>query len=172
MLRQKAFTLLAAPLCLWQPEYGPLSPAWSPDHQILATTKVNERFATPEGANYTLFLNGRPAYPKPEKSRWFSAYTNQHTFLTELEWAPDSQQLAFFEKIYDWEYTDPYNHDFDGRVTKNRYYLVIVSRTGNAAGYSIDQAPTNPTVAWHGSSKVALNGRIFDLQANRPGPIN
>lgn len=101
-------------LLFWQPGDAPLLPAWSPDRQILATTKVPERFATPEGANYTLLLNGHVVYPKPKKSHWFSAYTDQHTFLTELKWSPESHKLAFLEKVYDWEYSDPYNRDFEG----------------------------------------------------------
>lgn len=158
-------------LSFWQPGAAPLLPAWSPDHQILATTKVSERFVTPEGANYTLLLNGHVVYPKPEKSHGFSAYKDQYTFLTELKWSPESQKLAFFEKVYDWEYRDPYNRDFEGSASKKRYYLAIVSRSGIAAGYRIDRVPTNPRIDWHGASKVALNGRIFDLKVNPPGSI-
>ena len=166
-------TLTLLLLFFWQPGYGPLAPAWSPDHQVLATTRVSERFATPEGANYTLLFNGRVVYPKPnKKSGGFSAYQNQHTFLSELEWSQDSQNLAFIEKIYDWEYSDPYNSNFDGRVSNERYYLVILSRAGDAAGYRIQRAPTNPTVVWQGPSKVDINGQVFDLHANPPSPIN
>ena len=165
------FRLALVLLFFLQPGDAPLEPAWSPDHQILATTKVLDRFITPEGANYTLLLNGRAVYPKPRKSRWFSAYSNQHTFLTELAWSPDSQNVAFFEKVYDWQYSDPYNSDFQGEVSNMRYYLVIVSRTGTGAGYQIDRAPPDPRVDWLGNSKIALNGRRFDLHADPPRPI-
>lgn len=149
---------------------GPLPPAWSPDHQILATTTAPQRFVTPEGANYTLLLNGQAVYPKPRKSRWhwFSAYENQHTFLTRLEWSPDSQNIAFFEKVYDWEYGDERGRDFDGWVSGKRYYLAVVSRAGNALGYEIAKPPTAPEVYWRGPSTVGLNEQIFSIQTDPP----
>jgi len=151
---------------------GPLVPAWSPDHQILATTKVSERFVTPEGPNYTLLLNGCVVYPKPKKARWFSAYKNQHTFLTELHWSPDNQSVAFFEKVYDWEYSDPYNRDFEGSVSNKRYYVAIVSRTGKAVGYPVVRAPKNPHIDWRSPARLAFSGRIFDLQTDPPESID
>lgn len=166
-------TLILLVFFFWQPGWGPLEPAWSPDNQIFASTQASERFVTPEGANYTLLFNERVVYPKPnKKSRWFSAYQNQHTFLSELEWSPDSQNLAFVEKIYDWEYTDPYNRDFNGSVSKERYYLVVVSRAGHAAGYPIQRPLENPAVLWRGPSKIVIDGQVFDLHANPPSPIN
>ena len=157
----------------WQPGWGALDPAWSPDREVLATTKVSDRFATPEGANYALLLNGRMVYPKPtKKSSAFSAYQNQHTFLTELAWSPDSQNLAFLEKIYDWEYSDPYNGYFDGSVSNERYYLVIISRKGEAAGYVMQRVSANSKVVWRAASKVAVNGQVFNLDAKPPSPIN
>jgi hypothetical protein len=156
----------------FQVQDATLQPARSPDHQILATTKVSERNVTPEGADYKLLLNDRPVYPKPKKHSWHSMYQDQHTFLTELRWSPDSQHLAFFEKVYSWAYSDPYNRDFEGTVSNERYFLVIVSRDGRVAGYRIPKGLRKPDLAWQSDSKVALNNRVFDLQANRPGPID
>ena len=109
------FILLLSPLIVRD---QPLAPAWAPDHQALATTKVSEAFATPEGGNYQLLLNGQLVYPKKPKHSWFHAYEDQHTFLSKLAWSPDSRRLALVEKVYDWEYTDPYNRYFDGTVSR------------------------------------------------------
>ncbi len=164
-------TLSLLVLLLLLPGNRSLLPAWSPDHQILATTKVSERFVTPEGANYVLLLNGRPVYPEHKKARWSSAYTNEHTFLTELHWSPDSQRVAFLEKVYDWEYSDPYNRDFDGWASKIRFYLVVVSRDGKVAGYPLSWLLREGDVQWPAASKLTINGRLFDLDTNPPGPI-
>ncbi len=81
----------------------PLAPAWSPDHQIVATTKVPQAFVTPEGGNYSLLFNGKLVYLPRAKRSWFSAYEHWHSFLSPLAWSPDSQRVAFVEKIYSWE---------------------------------------------------------------------
>jgi hypothetical protein len=149
----------------------PFSPAASPDHQILATTKVDEGFVTPEGANYKLLLNGHLVYPGKRKHVWFHAYEDQHTFLSDLTWSPDSQHLAFAEKVYDWEYLDPYNRYFDGTVSKESFYLVIVARDGTVRGYQLLGVPGRDDPRWQDSHTVVLNQRPFDLQTNAPTPI-
>lgn len=149
----------------------PLVPVWSPDHQFLATTKVQQRLVTPEGGNYKLLINGKLVYPTKTRHGLFSAYKDQHTFLSELAWSPDNQDLAFIEKIYDWEYLDPYNSDFAGWASNMRYYLTIVSPDGVAKGYRLDHVPADFDVQWVGPDRVELNDRIFDLRANPPQPI-
>jgi hypothetical protein len=149
----------------------PLGPAWSPDHEVFATTQVPQAFVTPAGGNYSLLFNGKVVYPHKTKRAWFAAYENQHTFLSPMVWSPDSQHLAFVEKVYDWEYSDPFNRDFEGRVSNQHFYLVIVSRDGQASGYVLDRMPTRVDLRWKQADQITLNGRCFDLQANSPKPI-
>ncbi len=150
----------------------PLQPLWSPDHQVLARTQVEQRFVTPAGAGYCLVLNDRPTYPvRCDKPRRHPAYTNIHNFLSELAWSPDSRKLAVVEKIYDWEYSDPYNRDFDGEVKTQRFFLAIVSRDGPAAGFQLESAPPNAQPRWTDGNHLVLNGRTFDLNATPPQPI-
>jgi hypothetical protein len=150
---------------------NPLAPAWSPNHEYLATTKVGQRFVTPEGGNYKLFLNGKLFYPTKVAHGLFSAYKDQHTFLSELEWSPDSRHVAFIEKIYDWEYYDPYNRYWDGWASKMRYYLAIVSTDGTAKGYRLPEAPQSLSLAWLAAGRIVYNGHTFDLATNPPQPI-
>ena len=149
----------------------PLAPTWSPDHKVLATTKVPQAFVTPEGGNYRLLLNGSLTYPRKAKRAWFSAYENQHTFLSPLEWSPDSRHVAFVEKIYDWEYTDPYNRYFDGRVSNLHFYLAVVSLDGQASGYQLDHVPLNIQLEWKQADEISFNGRSFDLRNDVFKPI-
>jgi hypothetical protein len=145
----------------------PIVPAWSPDHEVLATTKVPQAFVTPEGGNYRLLLNGKVVYPTKAKRIWFSTYENQHTFLSPLEWSPDSQHLAFVEKVYDWEYTDPYNRDFTGRVSNLRFYLVVVSRDGQVSRYPLGPVPQELNLRWTEEDQIILNKRRFDIRTHR-----
>ena len=57
-----------------------VDPAWTPDHQVLVTTKVEEGFATPKGENYTLLLNGKLVHRKKVKHGWLHTYEEQYTF--------------------------------------------------------------------------------------------
>ena len=148
--------------------FRPLSPAWSPDHLILATTRAPQRFVTPEGADYTLLLNGRVVYPIRKKHHWLSTYENQHTFLSELVWSPDSSCIAFVEKVYGWEYADPFNSDFEGWATDKRFYLTVVSRTKQVIRYGIDHVQLPVALSWQDPDRIDLNGRIFDLRTDSP----
>ncbi len=149
----------------------PLQPSWSPDHKILATTKVPLSFATPEGADYSLLLNGELLYPPKVKRSWFAARDQWHTFLSELTWSPDSRAVAFVEKVYRWQYSDPYNRDFDGTVSQEHVYLAIVSREGKATGYELDPAPQEVQLSWPQAQRIVINGRAFNLETNPPEPI-
>ena len=149
----------------------PLAPAWSPNGQILASTKVPEQFVTPEGGNYKLLMNGKLVYPAKVPHGWFSAYKDQHTFLSPLVWSPNSQDVAFLEKVYDWEYYDPYNFYWEGRASKLRYYLAIVSADGRAFGYRLTQVPDDIELEWRGPEQLELDGRTLNLQTNPPQPI-
>ena len=149
----------------------PLAPAWSPDHGYLASTKVGQRFVTPEGGNYKLLLNGKLVYPTKVAHGLLSAYKDQHTFLSELEWSPDSRHIAFIEKIYDWEYYDPYNRYWDGWASKMRYYLAVVSTDGTAKGYRLPEAPQSLSLEWLAAGRIVYNGHTFDLATNPPQPI-
>ena len=149
----------------------PRPPAWAPDHQILATTKLPELFVTPEGGNYTVYFNGKAVYPKKPKHNWFNGYRNQHTFLSDLVWSPDSRHLALLEKVYDWEYTDPYNRSFDGTLFNRTFFLAIISRDGSAVGYTLSAVPDHPDLRWQSPNQLMLNDRLYDLQAKPPQPI-
>jgi hypothetical protein len=149
----------------------PLVPVWSPNHRFLASTQVPQRLVTPEGGNYELLLNGKLVYPSRRHRGFLSAYQDQHTFLSELAWSPNSDRVAFVEKIYDWQYLDPYNGSFDGWATSMQYFLAIVSSRGEAKGYRLNQVPAHFSVRWLGPNRVELNGLTFDLEANPPQPI-
>lgn len=148
----------------------PLAPAWSPDHQVLATTKIDERFLSPEGADYTLFLNGRRVYP-PKPRHAFFAYPSEHTFRSDLTWSPDGQYLVFTDEVYDWHYIDPYNSDFNGYAADKRYFLVVVTRDGKAAAYRLTGVPLDEEPHWDGPDTISLAGKKFDLRTNPPGKI-
>ena len=132
---------------------------------------MSEAFATPEGGNYQLLLNGQLVYPKKPKHSWFHAYEDQHTFLSKLAWSPDSRRLALVEKVYDWEYTDPYNRYFDGTVSRMGFYLAIIDREGRVSGYKLADVPEDIRLAWPNPQTVVLNDRTFDLRTNLPQPI-
>ena len=149
----------------------PLPPRRSPDLQVLATTRVSQAFVTPEGGNYSLFLNDQLVYPKKKRRRWFAGYTNWHTFLSEIIWSPDSRRVALVDEVYNWEYLDPFNHDFTGSVTNKHLYLAIISRNGQVASYALNDVGPPFELHWLPNDKLVLNGRIFDLQAEPPQPI-
>jgi hypothetical protein len=150
----------------------PLPPAWSPDHSILATTRVDERFVPPPGAGYCLVLNSRPVYPSQcAKHRYRPTYTGIHTFLSDLAWSPDSCKVAFVEKIYDWEYIDPWNQYFDGAITHQKFFLAVVSKDGTTVGYALDGLPQQMQPRWDDSNRVTLNGRTYDLRSDLPKAI-
>ena len=148
----------------------PLTPVWSPDRQTLASTEVSSRFVTPEGGDYQLLLNQKLVYPK-KKRGWFSAYQNVHTFVSEFSWSPDSEHVAFVEKVYDWEYVDPFNSDFSGSASELRFYLAIVSNDGTARGYLLPEHLESATVRWQSPIEIDVNGRTFNLERNPPRPI-
>jgi hypothetical protein len=163
--------LIALLFAIAPPSDVSLPPIWSPDHQVLATTKINERFVTPEGVDYTLFMNGRRAYPPKPKHTFFAAYTNEHTFRSNLTWSPDGQHLAFTEEVYDWHYMDPYNSDFNGYASEKRYFLVVVTRDGKPAGYRLSDIQSGAEPRWDGPDAVSFAGRDFDLRTDPPGKI-
>ncbi len=148
----------------------PLPPVWSPDHQVLATTKVPVAFVTPEGGNYSLLLNDTLVYPMEKKHWWFSGYSHWHTFLSDLVWSPDSRRVAFVEKVYDWSYLDPYNRDFEGEATNKRFYLTVVSRDGKVGRYLLDGRSDQISLRWQGPNKLCLNDEAFDIQKASPDP--
>ena len=148
----------------------PLQAAWSPNHQIRASAEVSQRFITPEGASYRLLLNQHRVYP-PKQRKWFAGYDGIHTFLSEFCWSPDSRHVAFVEKIYDWEYTDPFNSDFGGTLKKVKFYLVLVSETGRSAGYALAAKPDSESPHWLDARRLSLGKLTYDLAANPPKPL-
>ncbi len=148
----------------------PWPPAWSPDHQVLATSTVPIDFVTPEGGNYHALLNNQVVYPLKVKHRFSGPYSNWHTFLSEFAWSPDSQSVAFVEKIYDWQYSDPFNRYWDGRAYNKKFFLVILSRNGKAVGYQL-RLQKDLQLHWLDSGKIILNGVTFDLKTNPPQTI-
>ena len=115
-----------------------------------------------------MLLNGSLTYPKKAKH---AAYTDIHTFLTDPVWSPDSEHLTFMEEIFGWEYADPYNSDFEGWVTSKHFYLAIVSRSGEAAGYELRGPFHDVQVQWEGPDTIVVGGERFDLHANPPRAI-
>ena len=142
---------------------------WSPDRKTLANVKLDVRFGTPAGQNSCLFLNERAVYP-PNCDHARATYNNIHTFLLPLVWSPDNTRVAFVEKIFDWEYEDPFGRYFDGEARNVRYYLVIAS-PDRAAGYPIDASAAQQIPAWQGNSRLMLGAMQYDLDSHPPGPI-
>ena len=142
---------------------------WSPDRKTLANIKLDVRFGTPFGQNSCLFLNERAVYP-PNCDHAKATYNNVHTFLLPLVWSPDNNKIAFVEKIFDWEYQDPFGRYFDGEARNVRYFLVLASED-RASGYSIDASAAQKTPKWQDNSHVMLGAMQYDLDSHPPGPI-
>jgi hypothetical protein len=142
---------------------------WSPDRKTLADVKLDVMFGTPAGENSCLFLNGHAVYP-PRCDHAKESYSHIHTFLLPLVWSADSTKVAFVEKIFDWEYTDPFLRYFDGEASNVRYYLVITS-ADHAAGYPIDAVVAQQTPAWQTTSRLTLGGVPYDLDSHLPASI-
>jgi hypothetical protein len=142
---------------------------WSPDRKTLANVKFDVRFGTPAGQNSCLFLNERAVYP-PNCDHPKATYNNIHTFLLPLVWSPDNTRIAFVERIFDWEYEDPFGRYFDGEARNVRYYLVIAS-PDRAAGYPINGSAAQQIPAWQGNSRLMLGAMQYDLDSLPPAPI-
>lgn len=139
---------------------------WSPDGKTLADVKRDVMFGTPAGENSCLFLNGEAVYPSGcDHAR--ESYSHIHTFLSPLVWSPDSGKVAFVEKIFDWEYTDPFIRYFDGEASNVQYYLVIVS--GHMAeGYRLSPGAAQQVPVWQTNSQIMLGSQAFDLESHPP----
>jgi hypothetical protein len=74
------------------------------------------------------------------------------------------------EKVYDWQYSDPFNRYWDGRAYNKKFFLVILSRNGKAFGYQL-RLQKDPQLHWLDSGKIILNGVTFDLKTNPPQTI-
>jgi hypothetical protein len=142
---------------------------WSPDRKTLANVKLDVRFGTPAGQRSCLFLNERALYP-PGCDHAKESYNNIHTFLLPLVWSADGSKAAFVERIFDWEYYDPFGRYFDGEAKNVRYYLVIASKD-HAAGYPIDAVAAQQIPAWQGNSHLMLGNMTYDLDSLPPAPI-
>jgi hypothetical protein len=142
---------------------------WSPDRKTLADVKLDVIFGTPAGENSCLFLNGRAVYPAG-CDRAKESYSHIHTFILPLVWSADSSKAAFVEKIFDWEYTDPFLRYFEGEASNIRYYLVIAS-ADHAAGYPIGGVAAQQAPAWQNNSRLMLGEMIYDLDAHPPGSV-
>lgn len=145
---------------------------WSPDHQTLARVKTEKWFATPDGANSCLYFNAQPVYPPKHCTPGPKAtYRNIHTFLSSPEWSPDGRRVALVEKVFDWEYLDPFGRYFDGESSDVRYYLVIAAADGSVTGYPLKAIGEHPQLEWRNDSELTLNGQSYDLTAQPPAPI-
>ena len=144
---------------------------WSPDHKTLASVQSELLFATPDGANSCLYFNSQPVYPAKCKPRPKATYRHIHTFLSPIEWSPDSRNAALIVKIFDWEYLDPFNRYFDGESSDVRYYLVIAGTDGAVSGYGLKGIAVPPQLQWRSNSQITLNGQMFDLSAHPPTSI-
>ncbi len=142
---------------------------WSPDGKTLADVKLDAMFGTPAGQNSCLLLNGQAIYPA-RCDHTKETYSHIHTFLSPPVWSPDSSKVAFVEKIFDWEYEDPFIRYFDGEASNVRYYLVIASENG-AAGYRLDPAAAEQVPAWQTNSRLMIGSQALDLESQPPVPI-
>jgi len=151
-------------------QYPGYSFQWSPDRKYLADVKVDVLFGTPAGENSCLYMNGDAVYP-PNCSHARSTYTHIHSFIAPLLWSPDSTRVAFVEKIFDWEYADPFLRYFDGAASDVHYYLVIASIDHTASGYSLSPAAAQQIPVWQTNSRLMLGNQAFDLQSRPPSTI-
>ena len=142
---------------------------WSPDHQTLADVKLDVKFGTPAGANSCLFLNGTAVYPAGcDHAK--ESYNHIHTFILPLVWSADDSKVAFVEKIFDWEYLDPFLRYFDGETSNVHYYLVV-ALAGHFGGYAISSLASQQVPVWQSSSRLQLGDMTYDLDANPPSSI-
>lgn len=142
---------------------------WSPDHKTLADVKLDVMFGTPVGENSCLLLNGQAIYPSGcDHAK--ETYSHIHTFLSAPVWSPDSSKVAFVEKIFDWEYTDPFLRYFDGEASNMRYYLVIAS-DHSAMGYRLNPVAAQQVPAWQTNSRFMLGSQVFDIESQPPIPM-
>ncbi len=142
---------------------------WSPDRKTLADVKLDVMFGTPAGENSCLVLNGNAIYPKGcDHAK--ETYSRIHTFLSPPVWSPDSGKVALVEKIFDWEYEDPFLRYFDGEASNVQYYLVIASEHG-AAGYRLNPVAAQQVPSWQTNSRLILGSQALDLESQPPIPI-
>jgi len=142
---------------------------WSPDHQTLADVKLDVKFGTPAGENSCLFLNGTAVYPAGcDHAK--ESYSRIHTFILPLVWSADGSKVALVEKIFDWEYIDPFLRYFDGEASNLHYYLVIAS-ADRAAGYAINTMAAQQVPVWQSSSRLTLGDTPYDLDSHPPPSI-
>ncbi len=159
----------------------------SPGGKLLARIGILQRYGSPLGQKYCLLFNratiyppdctfegeGPATHPFAPKHKHFSndAYSGIHTFLSPLAWSPDSRHAALVEKVFNWDYSSPYNRDFNGYANHVRYYLAIISADRPPVGYSIT-APVNPLqLQWQTPSQLTLEGAVYNLTANPPRTI-
>ena len=142
---------------------------WSPDHKTLADVKLDVKFGTPAGENSCLFLNATAVYP-PGCDHAKESYSHIHTFILPLVWSADSTKVAFVEKIFDWEYLDPFGRYFDGESSNVHYYLVIASAT-HATGYEINSVAAQQMPVWQSNSRLQLGDMKYELDSNPPSSI-
>lgn len=139
---------------------------WSPDRKTLADVKVDVKFGTPAGENSCLLLNLTAVYPAGcDHAK--ATYSHIHTFMLPVVWAADGGRVAFVEKIFDWEYWDPFLRYFDGETSNVHYYLVVVS-AGHAGGYPITLAAAQQIPVWQSDSRLQLGAMTYDLDSNPP----
>lgn len=142
----------------------------SPDAKIVARVRIDTRFGTPAGENSCLFLGSRAVYP-PKCDHAKDTYTHIHTLLSTLAWSPDSSKVAFVEKIFDWEYYDPFGAYFDGAVSDLHYWLVIAGSDSSVAGYRLRHFDGAANPHWSSNTVITLGGEPFDLHANPPARV-
>jgi len=142
---------------------------WSPDHQTLADVKLDAMFGTPAGENSCLFLNGTAVYPAGcDHAK--ESYSHIHTFILPLVWSADGSKVAFVEKIFDWEYWDPFLRYFDGETSNVHYYLVV-ALAGHFGGYAIDSVAAQQVPVWQSNSRLQLGDVTYELGSNPPSSI-
>ena len=56
--------------------------------------------------------------PKPPIATFTRSYLSP-------QWSPDGRRVALVEKVFDWEYLDPFGRYFDGESSDVQYCVVI-----------------------------------------------
>ncbi|MBV8834810.1 MAG: PD40 domain-containing protein [Acidobacteriaceae bacterium] len=165
-------------------QYGGMWFRPSPDGKIIARVGVAQRYATPAGMRCCLTFNDNVVYPAgctfegigsesrgKQKNFLGDEYTGIHTFLSEPVWSPDGRAVVFVEKVFDFHYDDPYNRDFNGRISSLEYYLAIVGRDGAVRGYRVPSAKRSNSLTWLGTTGIRMNGHSFTFSAQAPETI-
>ena len=167
-------------------EFPGLYFSWSPDHQTLAHVGWIIHFATPANQNYCLLFNDRPVYtpgcsnevnatPKKVPARRAELkngatrrgnrtavhvepahFVNVHQIDPPLVWSPNGRNLAFVERIYDFDWGMDETGEETRETSNSRYFLAVVSTGHPAVGYRFSETVSMTQLEWLNDSRVKV----------------